>query len=1325
MAKLSVSCPSCRTRYRVEEALLGRKARCAQCRTRFRLVRPAGDDAVSSSPWPWVSGPAPGGGATTLRTGRPGPAEEVAEQWRPGDVVLDLYEVRDVFTSGGMGLVYRVWHRGWNVELAVKCPRPEFFREEQDKENFEREAETWVKLGLHPHTVTCYYVRRLGGIPRVFAEYVGGGSLAEGIRGRRLYQGGPARALARLLDVAVQFAWGLEFAHEQGLIHRDVKPGNVLLTPSGVAKVTDFGMARARGGALEIRNPKSEIRNAEGAAGQSVLVSAGGLTPAFCSPEQVLGESVSRKTDVWSWGVSVLEMFTGPATWSAGYLAADVLDDLLRHGPPDPALPPLPVRLAELLRHCFRRDPAERPRDMAEVAAAVRAAYEEATGAPYPRPAPPTAGALPDLLNNRAVSLLDLKKQDEAEQLWEKALAAAPNHPEAAYNLGLARWRAGRLGDAELVTRLREVCATHPGDWLPLYLLAGAHLELGAWGQAAATLEQIQGTAARLDEVRQALAVARERAAGAGRRVRAYEGHRDWVSSVALAADGRLALSGGADRTLRLWEAATGQCLRVFEGHTEWVTAVALAADGRLALSGGADATVRLWDAATGECLRVLETGGKWVLAVALSPDGRLALGGGGEGLLRTWDLAEGGPARTLPGHVGPVLAVALGGDGRLALSGGRDGTAKLWDLARGECLRTFAGHEDKVHAVGLAADGRQVLTGSADRTLKLWDAETGRCLCTLEGHGAAVMAAGLSGGGHHALSGSADRTLKFWRLGPARCLATLEGHAGGVNSVALDATGRYALSGSGDRTLALWRLPVDVRPPYLVSRVLGSEAALAGWADYEQALARAWQALSSGDARAAARWVRAARAQPGYGRRPEATDQWGALYVRLARAGLEGGWERHALEGHLGAVTAVAAGADGRLALSGSADRTLKVWEVATGHCLRTLEGHGSVVTAVCLSADGRFVLSGSADATLKLWDVDDGRCLRTFEGHDDVVTAVALSADGRLALSGGADRTVRLWDVGGGRCLHAFAGHEGPVHAACLSGDGRLAVSGSGQFLIRHDSERLFTSGQLRLWDVGGGRCLHAFSGHADAVTAACLSFDGRYALCGGGRSVFDPRTGKSSQSGQLDWWELPTGRRLAAWTAHDGAVTAVCLTADGRYALSAGTDRAVKVWDVARGECLRTFAGHGDAVTSLAVSRDGRYALSGGADRLLKVWALDWALEDNAPADWDEGARPYLEGFLAEHTPYAAPPPPERKGAVRALLDRSLGRRGPPPSAEGRANALTRQGKPAWNEEDFERLLHLLGCAGYGWLLPEGVRRRLGQMARTWDGPPPMPG
>ena len=144
---------------------------------------------------------------------------------------------------------------------------------------------------------------------------------------------------------------------------------------------------------------------------------------------------------------------------------------------------------------------------------------------------------------------------------------------------------------------------------------------------------------------------------------------------------------------------------------------------------------------------------------------------------------------------------------------------------------------------------------------------------------------------------------------------------------------------------------------------------------------------------------------------------------------------------------------------------------------------------------------------------------------------------------------------------------------------------------------------------------------------------------------------------------------------------------------------------------GPCLRTFAGHLDAVTAVAFSADGRYAFSGSADRTIKVWILDWELADPQPADWDEGARPYLEAFLRLHTPYLVGRTPERKRTMKEIVNTPLSRLfKAAPLEEEMAQALTRGGKPRCTEKDFQELLHLLGCAGYGWLRPEGVQSRL---------------
>ncbi|MCV3215142.1 hypothetical protein OGM63_16755 [Plectonema radiosum NIES-515] len=187
--------------------------------------------------------------------------------------------------------------------------------------------------------------------------------------------------------------------------------------------------------------------------------------------------------------------------------------------------------------------------------------------------------------------------------------------------------------------------------------------------------------------------------------------------------------------------------------------------------------------------------------------------------------------------------------------------------------------------------------------------------------------------------------------------------------------------------------------------------------------------------------------------------------------------------EGHKGSISSLHLGMDSRFALSGSWDKTLKFWDVATGLCLRTFEGHADGVNSITLNADNCFALSGSADSTMKLWNVQTGYCLRTFEGHTDGVTSVCLSADSRFALSGSADGTMKLWKVDTGSCLHSFL--RGSEKLLCLSPDWRFALSSKwiyGQKLDNYVARLLVLDWELENqpvvnWDEGARPYLENF--------------------------------------------------------------------------------------------------------------------------------------------------------------------------------------------------------------------------------------------------------
>ncbi|GAA2783539.1 hypothetical protein GCM10010441_05530 [Kitasatospora paracochleata] len=1177
--------------------------------------------------------------------------------WRVGDVIDGRYEVLKVHQQGGMGLVYRVRHRGWGIDLAVKSPRPELLRDERARERFVAEAEHWVSLGLHPHVCGCHYVRTVDGSPRVFAEYVTGGSLADWIHDGRLYAGGERRSLARILDFSIQVAWGLEHAHARGLVHQDVKPANVLLDPAdggsggldAVAKVTDFGLARAK-------QAQSSAPGLVTATGQlSVLVTGGGMTPAYASPEQAMGQRVGRRSDVFSFAVSVLEMFNGGVTWMAGVAAGAALR---AYRPEEPGLdgrPQIPRQVAELLERCLDDDPAARPGSMAEIADRLVVIHRETTGLSYPRRAPVMADLRADELNNRALSLLDLGRKEAAEQGFAEALSLDARHPQAVYNAGLLRWRDGALSDEGLLAEIEAVRQDLPDPREADRLTALVHLERGDLAAADTILREHATDARDEPETRQALTALTSGQAADARCVGLWQvpwrgSFPSWITpscTIDLTADLRLALTSANDRTARLWDVRTGRQLMELTGHTDRVMGSALSADGRHAVTAAEDRTVRLWDVADGRMVRSVEVT-PWgegrgpaqrerrrredaakeaagiptprvrrarldspVYQTASSPvrvnaDGSVAMWAEPDGRIQVWNLRAGWHLATLdaPEH---TRVVELSGDGRLVLSANgveERSLVQLWRADTGECLWSVD-HPVAISEIwfGPGADVAAVLGGG----IRILDLRDGRCLQTVRlESGFHVTCTALSQDRRSLLVGGFHGQVLYCDLVSGRVLRTFRGHRDRVRGVGFTADG-HGWSAGYDDAVRLWRLPggflapTQLRRPRRHTELLGAEDRL------KALVAEAGQAAANGRVREALDRLDRARALPGSQRAPEILGASRSLGDRTVRTGVRAAWPARSLLTHndesrkAPGVRGVGLTPDARLGACADFDGQIQLWNLGTGRRERVIDtGHWSV-SLVRFSPDGhRLVSLGHArGGTLQTWSVDTGECLDTLDFRG--LTRVALSPDSRYAfVVEETAMTMSLWDLAERRELQRLAAPERKITSVSLSADGRRALTCGDEKVIR-------------LWDLPSGLCVQAVPAPSLTSNTATLSPDGSFVL-----SVETYRNpampdahGPESLLGRLHVWDAATGDRLRTFDASSSRSSRLAISADGRFAFASGPEGEVRLWELATGQCLRTLSGHVRTVPALAATPDTNFVLTADDDAVLRLWELDWEL------------------------------------------------------------------------------------------------------------------
>ena len=326
--------------------------------------------------------------------------------------------------------------------------------------------------------------------------------------------------------------------------------------------------------------------------------------------------------------------------------------------------------------------------------------------------------------------------------------------------------------------------------------------------------------------------------------------------------------------------------------------------------------------------------------------------------------------------------------------------------------------------------------------------------------------------------------------------------------------------------------------------------------------------------------------------------------------------------KGHTDWIRSLTFSPDGTTLASASFDKTVKLWDIRTGECLKTLQGHGRV-NSVSISPDGKTLASGSHDKTVTLWDIRTGECLKTFQGHTDTVRSVEISSDGRIIASGSSDKTIKLWDIRSGECLKTLRGHTNKVLSVAISPDNITLVSGSSDQTIKlwdiRSGEGLKTlrghtnrirsvaissncvilasvgyDQQVKIWDIKTGECLKTLQEHTDWLRSVAISPDGATLL-----------SGSDDQTVKL--WDINTGECLKTLRGYINSIRSVSISPDRTAIVSGNEDQTVKLWDIRTGKCLKTFDEHTSRINSVAISPDSSIVASGSYDRTIKIWNI----------------------------------------------------------------------------------------------------------------------